>query len=73
MHQATDVYHVYMSSESEEMVHITYRVPKSVADRLKDAAPDLPALPGSKPTSIHQAARAFMLDGLEAHEEKEEE
>ena len=58
------------ASPPDETVVVTFRVTRGIADKLESAATELPALPGRAPVSIHQAARALLIQLLD---EKEEE
>jgi hypothetical protein len=47
--------------EKQEFTVISFRVSRDVESKLKKVAKTLPSLPGRKPVSIQQAARALML------------
>lgn len=59
-------YTVAEGESSEDQV-ISFKVTTAVAKKLAKQGKEFPVTEGFKPLSIHQAARAFMIQGLEAH------
>ncbi len=59
-------YTVTEDEGSEDQV-ISFKVTRRVAKKLAKQSKGIPVTDGFKALSIHQAARAFMIQGLDAH------